>query len=144
METTSKPKPLWPIVVGGVFLLLIFVIVGKVLTTLSPAADPEDLARIEERTKAREALEAENHEKLGTYAWADKAKGTVQIPIEVAMKLTVDELKGRTPAAAGPINPAPAAQPDPAATDAAAPAPAEGATGGAEVAAPAPTPEPAL
>lgn len=145
METTSKPKSLWPIVIGGIFLLLVFVIVAKLLTSMSPAVAPEDVARIEERTQAREALEAENAKKLGTYAWVDKEKNSVQIPIEVAMKLTVEELKGVSPTAAGPINPpaeaAPAAETTEAPAAPAEGAPAEGAPAGTEApaeAAPAP------
>jgi hypothetical protein len=122
METTSQSKPLWPIVIGGVFLILVFVIVAKLLTAMSPAVAPEDAARIEERTKAREDLDAENKQKLGTYAWVDKAKGSVQIPIDQAKLLVIAEMQGVVPTVAGPINP-PAA----AAAPETAPAPAEGA-----------------
>jgi hypothetical protein len=147
METTSKPKPLWPIVFGGVALILLFVIVARLLSAFAPPAAPEDAARIEERTKAREALEAENKQKLDGFAWVDKAKETVQIPIELAKKLTVDELKGRAPAPAGPINPPAPATPAetpvapagaPAQTTAPAAAPAE-----AAAPVPAATPAPA-
>lgn len=125
METTSHPKPLWPIFVGGIVLILLFIVVAKLLTAASPAAAPEDAARIEERTKARQELDAENKQKLETYAWVDKAKGSVQIPIKQAIDLTMAELNQRPPTAAGPVNP-PAEAPAPAApTEAAVPAPAE-------------------
>ena len=134
METTSQPKSLWPIFVGGIVLILLFVIIAKLLTAFSPAGEPEDAARIAERTKAHEDLLAENKQKLETYAWVDKAKGSVQIPISQAMSLTMAEINQRTPAPAGPINP-PAAPPAPeaAAPTAETPAPA----------APAATPAPA-
>ncbi len=137
METTRHPKPLWPIFVGGIVLILLFIIVTKLLLAAAPDAAPEDAARIVERTKAREELDAENKQKLETYAWVDKAKGTVQIPIKQAMDLTMAELNQRPPAPAGPINPpaaAPAAPTDAAATAAEQPAPA---------ATPAPSPAPA-
>jgi len=96
---------------------LIFAFAVKALTGLTPAAPAEDAARIVERTKAREDLEAENKKRLETYAWVDKAKGSVQIPIKQAMELTAAELKSQSPAPAGPIVPvvAPAAAPAPAA-----------------------------
>lgn len=124
METTSKPKPLWPIFIGGIVLILLFVIVAKLLTTLSPEAAPEDAARIAERTKAHEDLLAENKQKLETYAWVDKAKGSVQIPISQAMTMTMAELNQRPPAPAGPVNPPAAPEvPAPAAPATEAPAP---------------------
>ena len=52
----------------------------KLLTGLAPLPD-EDAARAAERAKAHADLQAENAKKLETYAWVDKAKGTVQIPI---------------------------------------------------------------
>ena len=110
METTSQPKPLWPIVLGGVVLLLLFIIVTKLLTVVAPAANPEDAERIAERTKAHEELVAEDKLKLENYGWTDKAKGAVQIPISEAMTLTMAELNQHPPAPAGPINPPAAAK----------------------------------
>ena len=79
----------------------------RLLTGLAPAPD-EDAARAAERAKAHQELEAENAKKLQNYAWVDKAKGTVQIPIERAMELAIVELNSKKPTAAGPIaTPAP-------------------------------------
>ena len=72
---------------------------------MAPAPD-EDAARAAERAKAHQELEAENAQKLQNYAWVDKAKGTVQIPIERAMELAIVELNSKKPTAAGPIAPA--------------------------------------
>lgn len=141
METTSKPKPLWPIFIGGIVLILLFVIVAKLLTALSPEAAPEDAARIAERTKAHEDLLAENKQKLETYAWVDKAKGSVQIPISQAMTMTMAELNQRPPAPAGPVNPPAAPEtPAPAAPATEAPAPAPTAETPAAPTQPAPAP----
>ena len=72
------------------------------------ACPDEDAARAAERAKAYPDLQAENAKKLENYAWADKAKGTVQIPIERAMELAIVELNSKQPAPAGPIaTPAP-------------------------------------
>ena len=95
---------------------------------LAPAPD-EDAARAAERAKAHQELEAENAKKLQNYAWVDKAKGSVQIPIERAMELAIVELNSKKPTAAGPIAtpaPSPAASPaaSPTATSGSAPTPA--------------------
>jgi hypothetical protein len=125
METAAKSKPLWRILAGGMILILLFVLAVKLLTGLAPAPD-EDAARAAERAKAYADLQAENAKKLESYAWADKAKGAVQIPIERAMELMIPELNSKQPVPAGPIDtPAPSpgaspiASPSPAATPAA-------------------------
>src|SRR5437870_2961848 len=67
---------------------------------------------------------------LNTYAWIDKNKGVVRIPIRRAMELTIAQLAQQKPAAAGPI---------------AAPASAEATAGKpeAQAASPAPAAQPA-
>jgi len=120
METAAQPKPLWLVLAGGLILLLLFLLVVKLLTGLAPAPD-EDAARAAERAKAYTDLQTENAQKLETYAWVDKAKGAVQIPIERAMELATAELNSKKPVPAGPIaTPAPS----PAASPAASPSPA--------------------
>ena len=128
MEAAARSRPLWLVLTGGFFLLLLFVIAVRLLMGLAPAPD-EDAARAAERAKAHQELEAENAQKLQNYAWVDKAKGTVQIPIERAMELAIVELNSKKPTAAGPIAtpaPSPAASPagQPAAAPNASPAPA--------------------
>ncbi len=124
METAAQPKPLWRVVAGGMVLLLLFVLAVKLLTGLAPAPD-EDAARAAERAKAYADLQAENAKRLETYAWVDKAKGTVQIPIDRAMDLAIAELNSRQPAPAGPIaTPAPSPEASPAASPSTAATPA--------------------
>ena len=129
MRAAAHSRPLWLVLAGGFLLLLLFVIAVRLLTGLAPAPD-EDAARAAERAKAHQELEAENAKKLQNYAWVDKAKGTVQIPIERAMELAMVELNSKKPTAAGPIaTPAPSPAASPAApaappTAPAAPAPA--------------------
>ena len=116
METTAQSKPLWRVLAGGLILLLLFVLAVKLLTGLAPLPE-EDAARAAERAKAYADLQAENAKKLETYAWADKAKGAVQIPIERAMELAIAELNSKQPAPAGPIaTPAPSPETSPAAS----------------------------
>jgi hypothetical protein len=142
MKAAAHSRPLWLVLAGGFLLLLLFVIAVRLLTALAPAPQ-EDAARAAERTKAHQELEAENAKKLQNYAWVDKAKGTLQIPIERAMELAIVELNSKKPTAAGPIaTPAPS----PAASPAASPAPAPAAPAAPAPAAPpaaAPTASPA-
>jgi hypothetical protein len=67
-------------------------------------------------------LHAENAKQLETYAWVDRAKGTVQIPIKAAMQQIIPMLNQSQPrpaypvvppAAVAPATPAPAAPPAP-------------------------------
>jgi hypothetical protein len=136
MKAAAHSRPLWLVLAGGFLLLLLFVIAVRLLTALAPAPQ-EDAARAAERTKAHQELEAENAKKLQNYAWVDKAKGTLQIPIERAMELAIVELNSKKPTAAGPIaTPAPS----PAASPAASPAPAAPPTAPAPAAPPAAAP----
>ena len=125
METSARSKPLWRVVAAGLIFLLLFVLAAKLLTGLAPLPD-EDAARAAERAKAYADLQAENAKKLETYAWADKAKGTVQIPIERAMELAIAELNSKQAVPAGPIaTPAPSPDASPAASPSPAPTPAQ-------------------
>ena len=136
MSAAARSRPLWLVLAGGFLLLLLFVIAVRLLTEFAPAPQ-EDAARAAERTKAHQELEAENAKKLQNYAWVDKAKGTLQIPIERAMELAIVELNSKKPTAAGPIaTPAPS----PAASPAASPAPAAPPTAPAPAAPPAAAP----
>ena len=130
METAAQSKPLWRILAGGLILLLLFLLAVKLLTGLAPLPD-EDAARAAERAKAYADLQTENAKKLETYAWADKAKGAVQIPIERAMELAIAELNSKQPVPAGPVaTPAPSPDASPAAS------PSPGAPGAAPAAQP--------
>ena len=113
----------WPAVAGAVVLIASFGVAAKLLTSWSPPPPPEDAARAAERAKAYEDLRVENATRLETYAWADRAKGTVQIPIRRAMELTLAELAARPPAPAGPIATPTPASPAPAGSPAARPSP---------------------
>ena len=75
-------------------------------------ADPEEARRAEFRIKTLAELRADNAKKLETYAWVDRAKGNVQIPIAEAMKLVLADINKTQPRAAYPIaTPPPVAPP---------------------------------
>ena len=88
----------------GVVLLFVFfgVLVLAVIGPSPRGNDYEEMhakKRMENLKTAREDAE----KSLNAYAWIDKNKGTVRIPISRAMELTVAQLAQQKPAAAGPI-----------------------------------------
>jgi hypothetical protein len=116
----------------ALFGLIVFAIVGP-----SPRGNDYEETRAKKRMEKLKTVREEAEKALNTYAWVDKTKGVVRIPISRAMELTVAELAQKKPAAAGPIatpqaqiSPAGAASPLPAS-----PAPA----GSAKIGAPSPS-----
>ena len=141
---------------GVVLLFALFgVIVLAIIGPMPRGSDYEE-KRAKERMEKLKTVHEDAEKALNTYAWIDKAKGVVQVPISRAMELTVAQLAGQKPAPAGPIaapqeqvapapgSPAPAASPkagaaQPAASRAA-PAPAVSAASPATQASVSPSP----
>lgn len=88
---------------GSILLFLAFALIfgiGALCHHLFPGMQENfDAKRGEARSEKLEALNKENEQKLTTYAWVNKDKQIVQIPIEQAMKLVAAEL------AVKPVNP---------------------------------------
>lgn len=103
MSAHPSSRSFWFVFIAGIAVMLLFGIAAVLLKVLVPK-EPEDAARIAERISARQELMASNETRLGTYAWVDKAKGSVQIPIERAMELAIVRLANRPPEPAGPID----------------------------------------
>src|SRR5436189_1699355 len=110
----------------GVLLLfsLFGVIVLAIIGPMPRGSDYEETRskkRMEKLTSVREEAETA----LNSYAWVNKNKGVVRVPISRAMELTTAELAKQKPAPAGPIatpqaqspaqptSPAPGASPKP-------------------------------
>ena len=119
MEPTPTSRKRWPLILGGLALLLLFAVAVRLLLWAAPVADP-DAVRAGERSKALADLKVEDEKKLHTYAVVDEAAGHYQIPIKEAMRIVVAELKDGKPTAAGPIS-TPAPEASPAASPAASP-----------------------
>lgn len=112
--------------------IIVFCIFGLVAWLLFRFAAPQETfedKRAKARVEKRDALKKENEQKLGAYAWVDKAKGSVQIPITRAMELAMADLKNKSVQASAVKveNPYPAGlQPPPGANPALAPTKAPG------------------
>lgn len=125
-QQTQSPAPFstW---FGVVLLMFLFGAIVVAVVGPTPRGDTYEQQRAQNREQKLKALRDEDAKALTGYAWIDKTKGSVRIPIERAMQLTVAELANKKPTAAGPIatpatqaSPAPAA---PAGPGAASPAP---------------------
>src|SRR5437016_12162908 len=115
-------------------VVLLFVLFGAIVVAVigpSPRGDSYEKMRAETRAKKLKEARDEESKALTTYAWVDKNKGTVRLPIDRAMELTVADLANKKPAPANPIaapesdaapgspaaaSPAPSASPQPSGT----------------------------
>ena len=116
-EPNRKSPGLWVFFLLAFAGLFLFLGVNLWLTRWKAGdQEPEEIQRAEFRAQALADLRAEDGVKLETYAWVDRAKGSVQIPIAEAMKLVLGELNNSRPQAAYPVaTPAPVPSTPPAA-----------------------------
>jgi hypothetical protein len=127
---SRAPLSTW---LGVVLLFALFgVIVLAIIGPLPRESDYEE-TRAKKRMENLKTSREDADKALNSYAWIDKNKGFVRIPIGRAMEVTIAKLAQQKPAAAGPIatpetqaaSPAPAGSPQPSATQpAASPSPA--------------------
>ena len=77
----------WCVGVAGAFL-----IVGWLAWLVAERTRPAgvDLVRADLRRKNLSELQAENLAALSTYAWIDRAKGIVRLPVSRALELSVE------------------------------------------------------
>jgi hypothetical protein len=114
--------------IGVVLLLAFFGLLVLVVIGASPRGDSYEEKRAKVRAEKLQAVRDETTKALTTYAWVDKNKGVVRIPINEAMKLTVAELAQKAPAPANPIAPEASPPASAAAPTTASPAPSPAAS----------------
>lgn len=88
---------------GVVLLFAFFALLALVVIGASPHGTAYEEKRAKTRAEKLQAAREETTKALTTYAWVDKKKGVVRIPISAAMKLTVAELAQKKPVPANPI-----------------------------------------
>jgi len=127
---SRAPLSTW---LGVVLLFALFGVIVLAIIGPSPRSSDYEETRAKKRMENLKNLREDAEKALNTYAWIDKNKGVVRIPIGRAMAVTIAQLAQQKPAAAGPIatpetqaaSPAPAGSPQPSATQpAASPSPA--------------------
>jgi hypothetical protein len=89
--------------IGVVLLFAFFGLVALVVVGVLPRGDTYEEKRAQVRAEKLQTAREESTRALTTYAWVDRKKGVVRIPITDAMKLTVAELAQKPPSPANPI-----------------------------------------
>jgi len=97
-----SPAPLstW---LGVVLLFALFGVIVLAIIGPSPRGSDYEETRAKKRMENLKTSREDADKALNTYAWIDKNKGLVRIPISRAMELTIAQLAQQKPAAAGPI-----------------------------------------
>jgi FtsZ-interacting cell division protein ZipA len=133
---SRAPLSTW---LGIVLLFALFGIIVLAIIGPTPRGSNYEETRAKKRMETLKTVREDAEKTLNTYAWIDKNKGVVRIPISRAMELTTAQLAQQKPAPAGPIatpqeqspaaptSPAPAGSPKPGATQPAASPAAQGA-----------------
>jgi hypothetical protein len=80
------------------FGVIVLVVIGP-----SPRGSDYEETRAKKRLENLKTSREDAEKALNTYAWIDKNKGVVRIPIGRAMELTTAQLAQQKPATAGPI-----------------------------------------
>jgi hypothetical protein len=88
---------------GVVLLFALFGAIALAIIGPAPRGDNYEKMRAENRMKKLKDARDEDAKALTTYAWIDKNKGTVRLPIERAIELELTDLANKKPAPAGPI-----------------------------------------
>jgi hypothetical protein len=112
---------------GIVLLFALFGIIVLAIIGPMPRGSDYEETRAKKRMEQLKTVREDAEKALNTYAWIDKNKGVVQIPISRAMELTVADLTKQKPAPAGPIATPQAQSPAPATSAAPATSPKPGA-----------------
>lgn len=98
-----QPRSVFSTWIGVVLLFAFFGLLVLVVIGASPRGNNYEKARAKVRVEKLLAAHEAEMKALTTYAWVDKTKGVVRIPINEAMQLTVAELAQKAPAPANPI-----------------------------------------
>src|SRR5205809_128636 len=97
---SHAPLSTW---LGVVLLFALFGVIVLAIIGPSPRSSDYEETRAKKRMENLKNLREDADKALNTYAWIDKNKGVVRIPIGRAMELTIAQLAQQKPAAAGPI-----------------------------------------
>ncbi|MEY2480500.1 MAG: hypothetical protein QOI04_1427 [Verrucomicrobiota bacterium] len=105
LSISDQPRSMFSTWLGMVLLFLFFGLLVLVVMAAIPRNDNYEDKRAKARAEKLKAAQEETNKALTSYAWIDKTKGTVRLPIERAMELSVTELAAKKPMPAGPIAP---------------------------------------
>lgn len=108
---STKPrraKSIWPMFAGVIVLFLLFAAaVQWMVSSVDRAAFDEEAVRAKQRYEILKKVTDESAAQTTVYAWVDRAKGTVRIPLDRAMELAVKKLSAQgEPRPANAVDPA--------------------------------------
>jgi hypothetical protein len=103
-ETTTSSRTRIPWLLGTLAAFAIFAAIARYSERMTNDFPTYDQGRAQARYDTLAKLREDATKTLGTVAWIDQSKGTVQIPIEEAMAKELDTLKAK-PAAMGAVIP---------------------------------------
>ncbi|MFM8885891.1 MAG: hypothetical protein ACKOKC_05710 [Chthoniobacterales bacterium] len=105
-HSPAKSKSIWPMFAGTFVIFALFALaVQWMVNSGDRQAFDEEAIRAKQRYEILQKINDENHNLTAGYAWADRAKGTVRIPLDLAMELAVQKLSAQgEPKPAGAID----------------------------------------
>ena len=121
---SRAPLSTW---LGIVLLFALFGIIVLAIIGPMPRGSDYEETHAKKRMEKLKTVREDAEKSLNNYAWVDKNKGVVRIPISRAMELTTADLAKQKPAPAGPIATPQAQSPAPATSAAPAASPKPGA-----------------
>lgn len=103
-----REKSIWPMFAGAFIMFGMFALaVQWMLGTGDREAYDEEALRAKSRQEILARVQEENKELTTGYAWVDREKGAVRIPVDRAMELAVSKLSTQgDPRPAYPVEPA--------------------------------------
>ena len=106
-STAPREKSIWPMFIGAFVLFALFALgVQWMLGSGDPESFDEEATRAKQRYEILAKIDEENKNLTTGYAWVDQAKGTVRVPLDRAMELTVAKLAAQgEPRPAYPVDP---------------------------------------
>lgn len=108
-DNTVQAKPnIWPMFFVAFVLFSLFAAAVQWMVSSGDRTQwDEDALRAKERQEILAKVREENDNLTSAYAWADRAKGVVRLPVDRAIELTVARLSAQgEPRPAYPIDPA--------------------------------------
>lgn len=106
-HNTAQRKSIWPMFAGAFVIFAVFAaFVQWMISSGDRELFDEEAIRSKERYEILKKINEENAGLTSGYAWADRAKGTVRIPLDRAEEMAVAKLSAQgEPRPAGAIDP---------------------------------------
>lgn len=101
----DQPRSVFSTWLGIVLLFGLFAVFVWAVMGAMPRSDSYERKRAAARYEKLKAAREEWTKAENGYAWVDKGKGVVRVPVQRAMELTLPELAQKKPAPANPIAP---------------------------------------